>query len=94
MAIDNMGQQLAVGFASGVISIVSLADLQIRLLKWHIDSVLSLSFSHDGSYLLSGGWEKSCEFMAIETNSQQFLPRLNGIIIDCQVLGPQGTTTL
>ncbi|CAI4526082.1 AFI_G0024370.mRNA.1.CDS.1 [Saccharomyces cerevisiae] len=90
MAIDNMGQQLAVGFASGVISIVSLADLQIRLLKWHIDSVLSLSFSHDGSYLLSGGWEKVMSLWQLETNSQQFLPRLNGIIIDCQVLGPQG----
>ncbi|EDN61018.1 U3 snoRNP protein [Saccharomyces cerevisiae YJM789] len=90
MAIDNMGQQLAVGFASGVISIVNLADLQIRLLKWHIDSVLSLSFSHDGSYLLSGGWEKVMSLWQLETNSQQFLPRLNGIIIDCQVLGPQG----
>ncbi|CAI4052880.1 hypothetical protein N7582_005584 [Saccharomyces uvarum] len=90
MAVDNMGQQLAIGFASGVISIVSLADLQIRLLKWHIDSVLSLAFSHDGTYLLSGGWEKVMSLWQLTTNSQQFLPRLNGIVIDCQVLGPQG----
>ncbi|CAI4053171.1 Nan1p SKDI_16G1490 [Saccharomyces kudriavzevii IFO 1802] len=90
MAVDNMGEQLAIGFASGVISIVNLADLQIRLLKWHIDSVLSLAFSHDGSYLLSGGWEKVMSLWQLATNSQQFLPRLNGIIIDCQVLGPQG----
>ncbi|CAI4038888.1 hypothetical protein SMKI_06G2380 [Saccharomyces mikatae IFO 1815] len=90
MAIDNVGQQLAIGFASGVISIVNLADLQVRLLKWHIDSVLSLAFSQDGTYLLSGGWEKVMSLWQLATNSQQFLPRLNGIIIDCQVLGPQG----
>ncbi|CCC69135.1 hypothetical protein NCAS_0C01450 [Naumovozyma castellii] len=88
MAIDNNANQLALGFVSGVINIVSLDDskLQSRLLKWHIDSVLSLSFNQDGTYLLSGGWEKVLVFWQLSTNLQQFLPRLNGIIIDCSLV--------
>lgn len=43
LAIDNNGEQLAIGFASGVINLINLPDLSHRLLKWHIDSVLSLS---------------------------------------------------
>ncbi|CCD25036.1 Nan1p NDAI_0E02190 [Naumovozyma dairenensis CBS 421] len=90
MAIDNNASQLALGFVSGVISIVNLgenANLQTRLLKWHIDSVLSLAFNEDGTYLLSGGWEKVLIFWQLSTNLQQFLPRLNGIIVDCQIIG-------
>lgn len=87
MALDTTGSQLALGFASGVINIVTLEDLQSRLLKWHIDSVLSLAFTQDGTYLLSGGWEKVLSFWQLSTNLQQFLPRLNGVIIDCQSLG-------
>lgn len=87
MAIDSRGEQLALGFASGVINVVSVPDLQGRLLKWHIDSVLSLCFTQDGSYLLSGGWEKVISFWQLSTNMQQFLPRLNGVIIDCQSVG-------
>lgn len=87
MAIDRMGEQLALGFASGVINVITVSDLQGRLLKWHIDSVLSLCFTEDGSYLLSGGWEKVISFWQLSTNMQQFLPRLNGVIIDCQSVG-------
>lgn len=87
IAIDNNGIQLAVGFFSGVITIVDLADLQTRLLKWHIDSVLSLTFTDDGSYLLSGGWEKVLSFWQLATNMQQFLPRLNGVIVDIDTIG-------
>lgn len=87
MALDNNCSQLALGFASGVINVVSITDLQGRLLKWHIDSVLSLCFTQDGSYLLSGGWEKVVSFWQLSTNMQQFLPRLNGVMIDCQSLG-------
>lgn len=87
LAIDPAGEQLALGFASGVINVVTISDLQGRLLKWHIDSVLSLCFTQDGSYLLSGGWEKVLSFWQLSTNMQQFLPRLNGVIIDCQSVG-------
>lgn len=96
LAIDNSRTQLAIGFASGVITMVSIHDnidlqhLDLRYLKWHIDSVLSLTFNHDGSYLISGGWEKVLNFWQLSTNQQQFLPRLNGIVIDSQVVDPQG----
>lgn len=96
LAIDNSRTQLAIGFASGVITMVSIHDnidlqhLDLRYLKWHIDSVLSLTFNHDGSYLISGGWEKVLNFWQLSTNQQQFLPRLNGIVIDSQVLDSQG----
>ncbi|AMD22726.1 HHL044Wp [Eremothecium sinecaudum] len=86
MALDGTGEQLALGFASGVISLVNTGDFSTRLLKWHIDSVLSMSFNVDGSYLLSGGWEKVVSFWQLSTNRQQFLPRLNGTIIDCSVV--------
>lgn len=84
MAIDSSGSQLALGFASGVISVIKVSNLQERLLKWHIDAVLSLCFTQDGSYLLSGGWEKVLSFWQLSTNMQQFLPRLNGVIIGCE----------
>lgn len=84
MAIDCSGNQLALGFASGVINIIKISNLQERLLKWHIDAVLSLCFTQDGSYLISGGWEKVLSFWQLSTNMQQFLPRLNGVIIGCE----------
>lgn len=87
MAINNDGTQLALGFVSGVITMVQLEDLQTRLLKWHIDSVLSLSFTDDSSYLLSGGWEKVLSFWQLSSNLQQFLPRLNGVIVDIETMG-------
>ncbi|KAL3232220.1 NET1-associated nuclear protein 1 [Nakaseomyces bracarensis] len=87
LAIDNEGAQLALGFVSGVITIVQIEDLQIRLLKWHIDSVLSLSFTDDSTYLLSGGWEKVLSFWQLSSNLQQFLPRLNGVIVDIETVG-------
>lgn len=86
MALDNSCMNLAIGFASGVINVINLEDLSSRILKWHIDSVLSLCFTSDGSYLLSGGWEKVLNFWQLSTNMQQFLPRLNGVIVDVDVV--------
>lgn len=86
MALDNECSQLAVGYASGVINVINITDESSRLLKWHIDSVLSLCFTADGSYLLSGGWEKVLSFWQLSTNMQQFLPRLNGVIVDCNII--------
>ncbi|SCU89475.1 LAFA_0E18338g1_1 [Lachancea sp. 'fantastica'] len=86
MALDNDCSQLAVGFASGVINVINLQDRSSRLLKWHVDSVLSLCFTSDGSYLLSGGWEKVLSFWQLSTNLQQFLPRLSGVVVDCDIV--------
>ncbi|CDO93584.1 unnamed protein product [Kluyveromyces dobzhanskii CBS 2104] len=83
LALDNNGEQLAIGFASGVINVINLPDLSHRLLKWHVDSVLSLGFTNDNAYLLSGGWEKVLSFWQLATNMQHFLPRLNGIVLEC-----------
>ena len=82
LALDNNAEQLAIGFASGVINLINLPDLSNRLLKWHIDSVLSLGFTNDNAYLLSGGWEKVLSFWQLTTNMQHFLPRLNGIVLE------------
>ncbi|CCE64025.1 hypothetical protein TPHA_0G01890 [Tetrapisispora phaffii CBS 4417] len=87
MALDNSCTKLALGFASGVINVVNLFDLTSTLLKWHIDTVLSLCFNSDATYLISGGWEKVISFWQLTTNNQQFLPRLNGVVIDCDILG-------
>lgn len=89
---------VAVGSESGVVDVYyeslsssnqggSLSDIPpVRALKWHVDSVLTLSFSLDGDYLLSGGKEKVLVFWQLETDNTQFLPRLGGeinsIIVD------------
>ncbi|SCU82791.1 LADA_0C07998g1_1 [Lachancea dasiensis] len=86
MAVDNYCSQLAIGFASGVINVINLQDRSSRLLKWHIDSVLSLCFTSDSSYLISGGWEKVLSFWQLSSNLQQFLPRLSGVVIDCNII--------
>lgn len=86
MSLNNNGDQLALGFASGVINLINISDLSNRLLKWHIDSVLSLCFTNDNNYLISGGWEKVVSFWQLSTNMQQFLPRLNGVIVDCNIV--------
>lgn len=91
LAVDNLNEKIALGFASGVITLIdikinAIKDLNIRYLKWHIDSVLSLSFNNDSTYLISGGWEKVLTFWQLSTNLQQFLPRLNGIILDINLL--------
>lgn len=91
LAINNSMNQIAIGFASGVIHLVSLdsgsnTNVQSRIMKWHIDSVLTLCFTNDDSYLISGGWEKVLCFWQLSTSLQQFLPRLNGVIMDCQVV--------
>lgn len=83
LAVSDEGI-VAVGSASGVIDVYYRAlqdgEPAIRALKWHIDSVLSLSFSLDGDYLVSGGKEKVLVFWQLDTDNTQFLPRLDGEI--------------
>ena len=60
--ISNDLSKLAIGFASGVIQLISLSQADstttTQFLKWHCDSVLSLSFNSNSTQLSSGGWEK------------------------------------
>ncbi|KAG5354929.1 U3 small nucleolar RNA-associated protein 17 [Yarrowia sp. B02] len=51
-----------------------------RALRWHGDAVLTLAFSLDDNYLLSGGMERVLVFWQLDSNNTQFLPRLPGPI--------------
>ncbi|AOW01246.1 uncharacterized protein YALI1_B06745g [Yarrowia lipolytica] len=51
-----------------------------RALRWHGDAVLTLAFSLDDNYLLSGGKERVLVFWQLDSNNTQFLPRLPGPI--------------
>lgn len=83
IALANDGT-IALGSQSGVIQLV-FPDTTIRALKWHIDAVKSLAFSNDGRYLLSGGLERVLVFWQLDTEKQQFLPRLAGEVSDIEV---------
>lgn len=78
IAVSNDGI-VALGTTNGVIELI-YQDLSKRYLKWHIDQVKALSFDKDTKYLLSGGLEKVLVFWQLDTEKQQFLPRLNGEI--------------
>ncbi|CAN6602607.1 NET1-associated nuclear protein 1 [Trichomonascus vanleenenianus] len=89
LAVSDTGV-VAAGSVTGVIDLYYKCfeepEPTARALKWHVDSVLALSFSLDGEYLLSGGKEKVLVFWQLETDNTQFLPRLdgeiNGITVD------------
>ncbi|CDK29478.1 unnamed protein product [Kuraishia capsulata CBS 1993] len=92
MAVSNEDGIVALGTSSGIIQIVYAEDPETpqRLLKWHIDQVKSLRFSKDDSYLLSGGLEKVLVFWQLDTDRQQFLPRLNGAIEEVSIEQTEG----
>ena len=94
VAINNEADQVAIGFASGVINLLTLSNDEppsTRLMKWHIDSVVSLAFEQSGQYLISGGWEKVLCFWSLKnSNTQQFLPRLNGVVVNVTSLNIPG----
>ena len=48
----------------------------VSLLHWHAHAVSCLSFTVDGSYLLSGGEEAVMVVWQLETGQKQFIPRL------------------
>lgn len=83
MAISNEPDPIvALGTSSGIIQVISINDSSKpqRLLKWHIDQVKALSFNQNDTYLISGGLEKVLVYWQLDTQKQQFLPRLNGCI--------------
>ncbi|XP_032239780.2 WD repeat-containing protein 75 isoform X2 [Nematostella vectensis] len=49
-------------------------------LHWHAHQLASLKFTHDGSYLLSGGEESVLVLWQYQAHTRQFLPRLGAPI--------------
>lgn len=82
MAVSDDGI-VALGSSSGGIQLVyggTNSKLPTRTLRWHIDPVRCLAFSHDQNYLVSGGNEKVLVFWHLDLDRNQFLPRLGGPI--------------
>ena len=52
----------------------------VTRLHWHAHAVLSLGFSSDGAYLLSGGEESVLVVWQVDTLKRQFRPRIGGDI--------------
>ncbi|KAG1668638.1 hypothetical protein FOA52_002492 [Chlamydomonas sp. UWO 241] len=57
------------------------ASLRPATLHWHASAVGCLSYSPDGTYLLSGGREGVLVLWQVENGSQNFLPRLGGPLV-------------
>lgn len=92
IAISNgIDPSVALGTSTGVIQVLYLGQeprqvfMNQRLLKWHIDPVTAMEFSPDGTYLITGGSEKVLVFWQLETEKQQFLPRLAGRITNISI---------
>lgn len=87
VAVSNKGDMIALGTSTGIIQLIYSNDTEKpqRLLKWHIDQVKSIEFNQDDTYLLSGGDEKVLVFWQLNTDKQQFLPRLNGPISNIEI---------
>lgn len=82
MAVSDDGI-VALGTTTGVIHLIyggTNSSLPTKLLRWHIDPVRCLAFSHDHTYLVSGGNEKVLVFWHLDLDRPQFLPRLSGPI--------------
>ncbi|XBW35906.1 hypothetical protein QEN19_001481 [Hanseniaspora menglaensis] len=85
--ITNDLSKIALGFASGVIQLLTLQpsnnDVTAQFLKWHCDSILALSFNSNSTQLFSGGWEKVFVYWDIAQGNikKNFIPRLNGVIV-------------
>ena len=83
IAVSSNAPTLAFGNTAGRIFIwhnfISGKESLTRL-HWHAHSVLSLGFSSDGSYLLSGGEESVLVVWQVDTLKRQFRPRIGAKI--------------
>ncbi|KAL6713808.1 NET1-associated nuclear protein 1 [Lecanora helva] len=68
-----------------------LEDIKARRLHWHRNAVLSLKWSRDGNYLISGGEETVLVLWQLETSRKQTLPHL-GAPIESVVVSPSGSS--
>ena len=89
LALDTSGRQLLVGHANGHIRRWNLAvDGTLsnpQPLDHHADAVVALSISNDGSFAVSGSWDKSAAYWRLGSNGKRIplkLPSNHG-----QVLG-------
>jgi WD40 repeat protein len=73
---DPSGVHVAVGLNSGRIDVRELGSLASRTLKGHSARILSLAFSRDGKYLLSGGADGMARIWGF--NSGKLLSTLPG----------------
>ena len=83
VAISPNSPLLAYGCTSGRVYIwhnFVTGNENITLLHWHSHSVLSLAFSCEGTYLMSGGEESVLVVWHIDTLKRQFRPRIGGEI--------------
>ena len=85
--IHPHGECIALGTQSGRIALwynflnSTNKELRISYLHWHSLPVLCLSFSYDGSYLLSGGHECVLVKWLYKKSEPTFRPRLGAPII-------------
>lgn len=82
MAVSDDGM-VALGSHSGAIQLIyggTNSEVPSKNLRWHMDPVRCLAFSHDNTYLVSGGNEKVLVFWHLDLDRTQFLPRLSGPI--------------
>ncbi|KAL2039315.1 hypothetical protein N7G274_007983 [Stereocaulon virgatum] len=66
-------------------------DIISRRLHWHRNSVLTIKWSLDGNYLISGGQETTLVLWQLETGQRQHLPHL-GAPIESIVVSPSGSS--
>ncbi|KAL8778294.1 MAG: hypothetical protein Q9213_007481 [Squamulea squamosa] len=66
-------------------------DLSSRKQHWHRNAVLSVKWSHDGNYIISGGLETTLLLWQLETGHINKLPHL-GAPLEGIVVSPLGTS--
>ncbi|KAI9669647.1 MAG: hypothetical protein M1831_007343 [Alyxoria varia] len=66
-------------------------DVKARELHWHREGVPAVSWSNDGSYIISGGRETVLVLWQLDTGRKQFLPHLESPIRTLRV-SPSGSS--
>ncbi|KAL8727011.1 MAG: hypothetical protein Q9181_005856 [Wetmoreana brouardii] len=68
-----------------------LGDLTSRRKHWHRNAVLTVKWSRDGNYIISGGLETVLLIWQLETGSHSTLPHL-GAALEGLVVSPSGSS--
>ena len=66
-------------------------ELTSRRLHWHRNAVLTVKWSSDGNYLISGGQETVLVLWQLDSGRKEMLPHL-GAPIESVVVSPQGSS--
>ncbi|KAI9794075.1 MAG: hypothetical protein M1816_006700 [Peltula sp. TS41687] len=70
---------------------LTTSHLSPRRMHWHREDVLSVKWSSDGNYIISGGLETVLVFWQLDTDKLDFLPHLSAPIENI-VVAPTGTS--